>query len=202
VFFALQVAGLGLVVPLLPLWFALRFGASSTAIAPWFAAAQLAGLALIPFVPALARRLGVGGVILLAVGVSTLLLVGMPLAPILPVAGLFYVLRTDVVLMQWPAQLSFLQRAVDPRLRAWRRACPLSCWSVAMALLPVLSGYFMDRRLLEWPLVLGIVCYAAAALCFYLALRRTPLPEEEGTMITDCDEGDLEQPAATSERAS
>jgi len=117
VFFALQVAGLGLAVQLLPLWFALRFGASSTAIAPWFAAAQLTGLALIPFVPALARRLGVGGVILLAVGVSTLLLVGMPLAPILPVAGLFYILRTDVVLMQWPAQLSFLQRAVDPRLR-------------------------------------------------------------------------------------
>lgn len=44
VFFALQGAGLGLVVQLLPLWFVLRFHASSAAIAPWFAAGQVAGL--------------------------------------------------------------------------------------------------------------------------------------------------------------
>jgi len=184
VFFALQGAGLGLVVQLLPLWFALRFGAASTAIAPWFAASQLAGLALIPFVPALARRLGVAGVILLAVGVSTVLLVGVPLAPVLPVAGLFYVLRTGVVSMQWPAQLSFLQGAVDPRLRGLATSVSLSCWSVAMAVLPVLAGYFMDRRLFLWPLVLGIGCYAAAAVWFFVTLRRTPLPEETVTTIT------------------
>jgi len=180
VFFALQGAGLGLVVQLLPLWFALRFGAASTAIAPWFAASQIAGLALIPFVPALARRLGVAGVILLAVVVSTVLLVGVPLAPALPVAGLFYVLRTGVVSMQWPAQLSFLQGAVDPRQRGVATSVSLSCWSVAMAVLPALAGYFLDRRLLLWPLLLGIGCYAAAALWFYATLRRTPLPEEEG----------------------
>jgi len=188
VFFALQGAGLGLVVQLLPLWFALRFGASSTAIAPWFAAAQFAGLALIPFVPALARRLGVSGVILLAVGASTLLLVGMPLAPILPVAGLFYVLRTGVVSMQWPAQLSFLQGAVDPHRRGLATSVAMSCWSIAMALSPTLAGYFMDRRLLEWPLMLGIGCYSAAAVWFYLTLRRTPLPEEAvPTMIVGHD---------------
>ncbi len=183
VFFALQGAGLGLVVQLLPLWFTLRFGAASTAIAPWFAASQIAGLALIPFVPALARRLGVAGVVLLAVVVSTVLLVGVPLAPVLPVAGLFYVLRTGVVSMQWPAQLSFLQGAVDPRQRGVATSVSLGCWSVAMAVLPALAGYFLDRRLLLWPLLLGIGCYAAAALWFYATLRRTPLPEEEGEVV-------------------
>ena len=199
VFFALQGAGLGLVVQLLPLWFALRFGAASTAIAPWFAAAQLAGLALIPFVPALARRLGVGGVILLAVGVSTVLLVGVPLAPVLPVAGLFYVVRTGVVSMQWPAQLSFLQGAVDPRQRGRATSVSLSCWSVAMAVFPALAGYFLDRRLLLWPLVLGIVCYAMAAVWFYVTLRRTPLPEEaiEAPPVGDTREATSELAACT-----
>jgi len=202
VFFALQGAGLGLVVQLLPLWFALRFGAASTTIAPWFAAAQLAGLALIPFVPALARRLGVAGVILLAVGVSTVLLVGVPLAPVLPVAGLFYVLRTGVVAMQWPAQLSFLQGAVDPRVRGLATSVSLSCWSVAMALLPALAGYFIDRRLLAWPLVLGIGCYATAALWFYLTLRRTPLPEEAVPTTAVGHEVEAERVAMVPEHAS
>jgi MFS family permease len=193
-FFALQGAGLGLVVQLLPLWFALRFGAASTAIAPWFAASQVAGLALLPFVPALARRLRVANVVLLASGASTLALAGVPLAPVLPVAGLCYVLRTAVVATQWPAQLSFLQGAVDPRLRGLTTSVAMSCWSVAMALLPALAGYYMDRRLLLWPLILGIACYATAALWFYLTLRRTPLPEEAaaGALIAG-DEGERER---------
>jgi MFS family permease len=193
-FFALQGAGLGLVVQLLPLWFALRFGAASTAIAPWFAASQVAGLALLPFVPALARRLSVAHVVLLASGASTLALAGVPLAPVLPVAGLCYVLRTAVVATQWPAQLSFLQGTVDPRLRGLATSVAMSCWSVAMALLPALAGYFMDRRLLLWPLILGIACYATAALWFYLALRRTPLPEEAAaSALIVADEGERER---------
>ncbi len=179
VFFALQGAGLGLVVQLLPLWFALSFHAATPAIAPWFAASQLVGLLSIPFVPALSQRVGVAGVVVLSLGVSSLLLIGVPLAPTLTVAGAFYVLRSALVSMQWPAQLSFLQGAVDPRVRGVVTSVALGCWSAAMALSPALAGYFMDRRLLQWPLLLGVCCYAAAAAWFYLLLRRTPLPEEQ-----------------------
>jgi MFS family permease len=202
VFFTLQGAGLGLVVQLLPLWFALRFGAATPTIAPWFAVSQIAGLAVIPFVPSLARRLGVGGVVLLAIGASTLLLVGVPFAPVLPVAGLFYVLRSALVSMQWPAQLSFLQGAVDPRMRGLATSVALSCWSIAMAVLPTLAGYFMDRRLLQWPLVLGIGCYTAAAVWFYLTLRRTPLPEEAVGAMTVGSEVEPERLVVMPERAS
>lgn len=79
------------------------------------------------------------------------------------VAGVFYVLRSAVVSMQWLTQLSFLQGAVDPRMRGLATSVALSCGSVAMAVLPTLAGYFMDRRLLQWPLVLGIGCYTATA---------------------------------------
>jgi len=47
VFFGLQGAGLGLVVQLLPLVFALRFHATAAAVAPWFSLSQVAGLPLI-----------------------------------------------------------------------------------------------------------------------------------------------------------
>jgi MFS family permease len=178
VFFALQGAGLGLVVQLLPLWFALRFHTTAAAIAPWFAAAQLVGLLTIPLVPALARRLGTARMILLVAALSTLMLAGVPFAPVLPLAGLFYVLRSGFVSMQWPAQQSFLQGAVDPRVRGTATSLALGCWSITNALLPTLAGYLMDRRLLAWPLVLGLACYSMAAIWFWLTLRHTLLPEE------------------------
>lgn len=178
VFLALQGAGLGLVVQLLPLWFTLRFHAGAAAIAPWFALAQGAGIPLVLFVPWLARRLGVARVIVLVAATSTLMLAGVPLAPVLPLAGICYVARSALVSMQWPAQISFLQGAVDPRLRGTASSVALSCWSLANALFPVLAGYLLGRGLLVWPIALGALCYAAAALWFFLALRRTPLPEE------------------------
>jgi MFS family permease len=178
VFFALQGAGLGLVVQLLPLWFALRFHTTAAAIAPWFAAAQLVGLLTIPLVPALARRLGTARMIVLVAALSTLMLAGVPFASVLPLAGLFYVLRSGFVSMQWPAQQSFLQGAVDPRVRGTATSLALGCWSITNALLPTLGGYLMDRRLLAWPLVLGLACYSMAAIWFWLTLRHTLLPEE------------------------
>lgn len=185
-FFGLQGAGLGLVVQLLPLWFALRFHTTAGAIAPWFAAAQIAGVPAIMLVPGLARRLGTARLIVLVASLSTVLLLGVPLAPVLPLAGLFFVLRSALVSMQWPAQHSFLQGAVDPRVRGMATSISLGGWSLANALLPSLSGYLMDRRLLLWPLILGILCYGAAALWFALTLRHTALPEEtESVMVHD-----------------
>ena len=178
VFFTLQGAGLGLVVQLLPLWFELSFHTTAAAIAPWFSAAQFAGLPLIMVVPWLARRLGVAGVILLAASSSLLFMLGMPFAGAVPIAGLLYTFRSALVSMQWPAQHSFLQGAVDPRVRGTATSVTLGCWSIANALLPSLAGYFMDRHQLRSPILLGAACYAGAAVWFALTLRRTPLPEE------------------------
>jgi MFS family permease len=178
IFFTLQGMGIGLVVQLLPLWAALRFHTTGAAIAPWFAAAQVAGLPLLALVPALARRLGVAGVIVLVAGGSTLFLIGVPLAPALPVAGLLFILRSALVSMQWPAQLSFLQGAVHPGLRGTVTSVALGCWSTATALLPSFTGYLLDRHLMLLPIWLGIGCYGLAAAWFWLTLRHTALPEE------------------------
>jgi MFS family permease len=178
VFFTLQGAGLGLVVQLLPLWFELSFHTSGDAIAPWFSVAQLAGLPLIMILPGLARRIGVAGVVLLASVSSSIFLAGMPFSGVVPIAGSLFVIRSALVSMQWPAQLSFLHGAVDPRVRGTATSIAIGCWSIANALLPSLAGYFLDRRQLQSPILLGAACYGAAALWFALTLRRTPLPEE------------------------
>lgn len=60
----------------------------------------------------------------------------------------------------------------------------MCCWSSAGAFLPALAGYLLDRHLTLWPLVLGVICYSAAALWFGLTLRHTPLPEETGGQAT------------------
>src|SRR6185437_9864132 len=152
---------------------------TGAAISPWFAAAQLAGLPFIMIVPWLARRVGVASVVLIASVSSLLFLLGMPFTGLLPVAGALYVMRSALVGMQWPAQLSFLHGAVDPRVRGTATSVTLGCWSIANALLPTLAGYFMDHHQLRPPILLGAACYGAAALWFALTLRRTPLPEEQ-----------------------
>jgi MFS family permease len=111
----------------------------------------------------------------------------------LPLAGIFYVLRSALIAMQWPAQSSFLQGAVDPRVRGTATSITLGFWSIANALLPALAGYLLDRRLLDLPLVLGILCYGLAALWFYLALRHTPLPEESLVHAVAGEEQQVEQ---------
>ncbi|MDB5076796.1 MAG: transporter [Chloroflexi bacterium] len=179
VFFTLQGLGLGMVVQLLPLWFALRFNTSAGAIAPLFSAAQLVGFPLVLLVPYLAKRFGVATLILVVAITSTVLLAGLPIATSLPLAGALFIARSGFVSMQWPAQHSFLQGAVDPKIRATVTSITLGCWSTANAVAPFFAGYLFDRKLLSLPLVLGVSCYGAAALWFLLTLRHIPLPEEQ-----------------------
>jgi hypothetical protein len=120
----------------------------------------------------------VANVIVLVASFSTCFLVGVPLAASLQVAGILFIMRSALVSMQWPAQHSFLQGAVDPRVRGTATSITLGCWSTANALLPSLTGYLMDRHLLAWPLMLGTACYGASALWFALTLRGTTMPEE------------------------
>lgn len=109
---------------------------------------------------------------------STLLLVGVPLALTLPIAGVCYVGRSALLSMQWPAQISLLQGAVPAHLRSTVTSLTMSAWSFAAAVLPVLAGYLLGQGLVNLPLALGVLTYATAAGWFWLTLRHTALPEE------------------------
>lgn len=184
VFFSLQGAGLGLVVQLLPLWFTLRYHTNAESIAPWFSAAQVVGLPFILLMPALARRIGLPRVILLVCVTSTAFMGAMPFMPVMGLAGILFVARSALVGMQWPAQQSFLQGTIHPRLRGTATSVAMGCWSVTNALLPSLAGYFLDRGQLYWPPMLGVGCYAAAAAWFWITLRSTPIPDEQAILAT------------------
>jgi len=179
VFYLLQGAGLGLAVQLLPLWFALRFHTHTGAIVPWFAAAQFAGAPLVLLAPAMIRRIGVAGVILLTVALGAVALAGVAFAPVFAGAGLCIVLRAAALALQWPALRLFLLGSVTPAIRGTALALALGSWSVAAALLPTLAGALLDRGLVRLPLLLGVFCYGAAALWFWFALRHTALPARD-----------------------
>jgi len=180
VFYLLQGAGLGLAVQLLPLWFALRFHTHTGAIVPWFAAAQFAGAPLVLLAPAVIWRIGVAGVIVLTATLGVAALAGVALAPAFAVAGLCVVLRAAALALQFPALRSFLLGSVAPAIRGTAMALALGSWSVAAALLPTLAGALLDRGLVRLPLLLGVLCYGAAALWFWLALRHTARPVGNG----------------------
>ncbi len=82
--------------------------------------------------------------------------------------------------LQWLALRSFLLNSVEPAIRDMALALALGSWSVASALLPTLAGILLDRGLVRWPLILGVLCYGAALLWFWLTLRHRALPAPDG----------------------
>ncbi len=58
---------------------------------------------------------------------------------------------------QWPALRSFLLNSVEPAIRDTTMALALGSWSVAAALLSTLAGVLLDRGLVRWPLILGVL---------------------------------------------
>src|SRR5207237_7257281 len=80
--------GLGVAVQLLPLWFALRFGADEVALGPWYAAGQVLSLSSVALSPWLDRRLGGALAVLLVqvLGGACLLAIAL-VAPIFEIAA-------------------------------------------------------------------------------------------------------------------
>lgn len=187
--FTLGLVGLasGISLQLLSLWFKKNFGVNEAVLGPWFAAAEITSLIVVPIVPRLTRALGSSMSVLTTQGLSAVLLGSMILAPTYQLAGFIYIIRNFFMNISWPVQQSYLMGTVTVDERASASAITSTIWGVGSSIGPIFAGYFMTRTDYisnSAPLLIGSAIYLASALAFYLLFHRTPPPEEAKTRLS------------------
>jgi Na+/melibiose symporter-like transporter len=172
----------GISVQLLALWFNRMYGVNETDLGPWFAAAEVTSLVVVPIIPRLTRRLGTSVSVLLTQGVSAALLGSMIFAPTYELAGFVFIVRNFFMNTSWPIQQSYLMGTVAPEERASASAITSTIWGIGSSIGPVMAGYLLSGVTfvsISAPLLIGAGVYLVSAATFYMLFRRLPPPEED-----------------------
>lgn len=171
----------GISVQLLALWFNRMYGVNETDLGPWFAAAEITSLVVVPIIPRLTRSLGTSVSVLSTQSLSAALLGSMILAPTYQLAGFVFIVRNFFMNISWPIQQSYLMGTVTPEERASASAITSTIWGIGSSIGPVMAGYLLSGATfvsISAPLLIGAGIYLVSAIAFYLLFRRIPPPEE------------------------
>jgi MFS family permease len=164
--------GAGLVLPLLPLWYSLKFGVDASLIGPLFGSIFLTTAVASLFTPTLARRAGSVSTIIATQLLGTVLLVAMPLSPDYLAAGVVMVARSTLANMANPIMESFMMGLVHPEERATASSVIQMFDSVPRWYGPSVGGYLFSMGLIDVPFYFTAVLYAVSIGLFYLFFRR------------------------------
>ncbi len=178
VIFALAGVGLGVIVQLLPTWFALRFGVSEDAVGLWIGLANVVSIIAIPIIPRLVRRRGTMiSSAITGVGAG-LFLILMPFVGTFEGAAGLFVIRSALEAMAWAMLLSFTMGAVTEAERATTTGIAFTAWGIGATVGTLVGGELLGAGLLTLPFFIGVVAFVAASLALPIAFRKTRLPEE------------------------
>jgi|GEM_PF-1172846 len=149
--------GSGLIIPILSLWFKLRFGASTAAIGAVFGTMDLAMMGFMLLTPKMAATLGRLKVIVLTRFISSASFVAMAFSPIFPLAGAFLVLRGAFAMGGMPVRQSFVMLNVHDSERASANGATSFSRNTASSVGAATSGYVMRLGLESLPLLGGLI---------------------------------------------
>jgi MFS family permease len=173
--------GSGIGFQLIALWFNRVYGVSESALGPWFAAAEITSLVVVPIIPLLTSRVGSPRCVLVTQGLSACLLASMVLAPTYELAAAIFVARNFLMNISWPVQQSYLMGTVASDERASASGITSMVWGIGGSVSPFMAGYLLaasSYELLSAPLIIGGAAYLISAIGFYYFFRGHPLPEE------------------------
>ena len=173
--------GAGLIIPLLPLWFTLRFEVDTSVIGPLFGSIFLTTAFASLVTPALARKRG-NVVTIVATQLSAIaLLVSIPLSPNYLSAGVLMVARSTLANMAGPITNSFTMSLIHPEERATASSIIQLFDSVPRAYAPTISGYLFSLGMIDLPFYITALFYVVSSSLFYLFFRNVKPPDFEGT---------------------
>ncbi len=145
--------GVGLVAPLLPYWFNLKFGVGPGAIGPVFALSFfLTGISSL-IVGKMSERFGLVRSIVVPRLLGVVLLVAIPFMPAFSYAAVLYVARSIVNRGSVGARQAFSVGLVRDQRRGLASSLNAVSWSIPAALGPALGGYLIGMGSLVWPFV-------------------------------------------------
>ena len=168
--------GVGLVAPLLPYWFAVRFGAGPESIGPVYSLTFfLTGLSSLA-VGRISQRIGLVRSIVLPRLAGVALLVLIPLTPSFALAAALYVLRSIVNRGSVGARQAFSVGLVRDRRRGLASSLNAVSWNVPAALGPAVGGYLISLGALLWPFLIAALLQLGYVVLFPAVLGRYETP--------------------------
>jgi len=171
--------GAGLIIPLLPLWFYLRFGVGGGELGVLTVITNALMAISYLAAPELAKRMGAVGSIVSTQLIATGMLVLMPMTPIYGVVAVLYVMRTFLMNLSSPIQSAFMMNIVHPDERALAAALcsPFSgiTWGLPNSVGQGIGGAMFERKMLDLPFYLCGMLYALGAVSFFYFFRKYEL---------------------------
>ena len=169
--------GAGLIIPLIPTWFYLRFNETDVFSGPLIAISNIAmGLAAVAS-PSIARRIGLVRGIATTQILSTLFLFAMPFTSNATVAAPLYVVRAMLMNMSSPLSDTFLMNMIAEDERATASSFNVVIWRLPNAASTVIGGSLLNGGDLSLPFYLCTALYVSSIALFYSLFRhadRTP----------------------------
>ncbi len=163
--------GAGLIIPLIPTWFFLRYDIPDSYSGPLLALSSLSiGIAAI-FSTRLAHRFGQVKAIVLTQGFSTLFMLAIPFVPGAALAGTVYLVRAALMNMAGPIMDSYLMGIVDKDDRGLASAINSIVWRVPNSATTVIGGMLLAAGFYALPFILAATIYLGAVIAFWFNFR-------------------------------
>jgi MFS family permease len=168
--------GAGLIIPLIPTWFWLRFGVTDVFSGPLVASSSIImGLTAVG-APRIARRVGLVNGIVMTQAMSTVFLLTIPFCPTALVAGVFYVIRAVLMNMASPLADTFLMNMIAEDERATASSFNAVLWNLPNAGSTVVGGSMLNHGDLSSPFYLCGSLYVTSIALFYTIFRKSTRP--------------------------
>jgi MFS family permease len=170
--------GAGLIIPLIPTWFFLKYGIPDSYSGPLLALSSLSiGMAAI-FSTRLAHRHGQVRSIVMTQGFSTIFMLAIPFMPGAIWAGGVYLVRSAMMNMAGPIMDSYLMGIVDKEDRGLASAINSIVWRVPNSVTTVIGGTMLAAGYFALPFILAAFIYICAVIAFWFNFRNVKVYDE------------------------
>ena len=170
--------GAGLIIPLIPTWFYLRFNATDVFSGPLIAVSSIVMGIAAAFSPRISERFGLVKGIVLTQMLSTAFLITIPFSPTAEIAAPLYIVRTTLMNMASPLSDSFIMNLIAEDERATASSFNIVIWSLPNAASTVVGGSLLNEGNLSLPFYLCAALYISSIALFYALFRGTDLNSE------------------------
>jgi len=159
--------GAGLIIPLIPTWFYLRFNATDVFSGPITAISYIVVGFAAGFAPHISKRFGLVGGIVLTQLLSTVFLIAMPFSPNAEIAASLYVVRSTLMNMSNPLSDTFIMNLIAEDERATASSFNAVIWRLPNAATTVVGGSLLGGGNLSLPFYLCAGLYSLSVIMFY-----------------------------------
>ena len=176
---AILAFGAGLVVPLMTLWFDLRYQISDTISAPILAVSSiLIGFATLA-APRVARKFGLVKAIVITQATSMVFMFFLPFSPNYILAGVVYSIRALLMNMASPLSQSMIMGLTAEDERGAVSGISGALWRLPNAASTFIGAWLMAAGLLAEPFLFACLLYIVSIVLFWIYFRKVKMPEEE-----------------------